>query len=235
MRTLSTPTIPSWRIALNLPQTYFLIFGNAIGYVSLIHSQGLRLIVCSIGGIICVSAGIAWLLKLQKIQSTFNFSFDLLDLKAFQFNLKNLEQKIITQFPIAWQKMNQSALEIHKIAQEISISEPELHAELIETLYTVIRLVEQGVYATLALHKVQTESYKNQARNYLKASYERLKKTQNNLQQLRDQIVLAQLPETELTREYTLPKRLQILIADNKTVLQASQNLNLKEKKYNEK
>ncbi|MGB3513102.1 MAG: hypothetical protein WBA93_28585 [Microcoleaceae cyanobacterium] len=222
MRTVSTQKLPLWRLVLNLPTTYLLFIGTAIGYLSLIFNQGLRGIVLLVGSIIALLIAAAWLFRVQQLHSTFNAQASILEAEFFQTELEALERKLADRSSPGWEQIHKWTWKIHHFSQHIASYEPELIPDLLETLYTVLNLFEQSVIARNALSKVHNKSYIILAQNYLKASDKRLHRTHDQLQRLRDQIVLAQLPDTELAVKNNLPKRLQVLINDNKNTLQQS-------------
>ncbi len=210
-----------WRKVFSLRETYYLIVGAGLGYLSLIVWLGSRFLTLIIGGAIAVSMIVVWLGKLRQF---YRFSgSNLLDSAIFLHELANLEQKLAERKPNNWEQTLIWAREIQIFAQRIVSRESVLMPELLETLYTVLSLCEQMAQALLALEQMQTETYRNLTLEHLQTIYQRVQETHHLLQQLQDQILLSSLEASG--DKATIPQSLRVIIADNKTVLeQVKQN-----------
>ncbi len=205
-----------WRRLFRLPQTYFLIVGVGLGYVSFIIWLGMRPVVFLIGGAIGIAMLASWVWKLRQIQSL--AKANLLDQDIFLAQLTKLQRKLAGYSYSDWEQVLYWARETQVFAVRIASREPELTPELIETLYTVLALSDQVAEAVVAIEEIETEIYRNLTEQHLQKSYSRVQETYNQLQQLQDQIVLSSLETSGV--KAGLPRRLRLLIADNKTALQ---------------
>ncbi len=210
-----------WRKVLSLPQTYFLIVGSALGYLSLIIWLGSRPVILIVGGAITTSMIVVWFWKLKKLYA---FSgANLLDSAIFLNQLATIERKLIGGRDADWEQTWNLAQECQTFAQRIASRESILIPELLETLYTVLSLCEQVVASLLALEKMQTETYKNLTLQHLQTSCQRVQETHHLLQQLQDRVLLSSLDTSRV--KTNLPDSLRVIIAENQTVLdQVRQN-----------
>ncbi|MDJ0682212.1 MAG: hypothetical protein QNJ18_20420 [Xenococcaceae cyanobacterium MO_167.B52] len=205
-----------WRKALSLPQTYLLIVGSALGYLSLIIWLGSRPVILIVGGAITTSMIVVWFWKLRKLYA---FSgANLLDSAIFLNQLTTIEQKLIGGRNADWEQTLILAEECQTFAQRIAGRESILIPELLETLYTVLSLCEQVVASLIALEKMQTETYKNLTLQHLQTSCQRVQETHHLLQQLQDRVLLSSLDTSRV--KTNLPNSLRVIIAENQTVLE---------------
>lgn len=205
-----------WRRLFRLPQTYFLIVGVGLSYISFILWLGIRPVVLLIGGAISILMLASWVWKLRQIQSL--AKANLLDQDIFLAQLTKLQRKLAGHSYSDWEQVLYWGRETQVFAVRIASREPELTPELIETLYTVLALSDQVAEAVIAREEIETEIYRNLTEQHLQKSYNRVQETYNQLQQLQDQIVLSSLETSGV--KAGLPRRLRLLIADNKTALQ---------------
>ena len=204
-----------WRKVLSLPQTYLLIGGAGLGYCGLIIWLGSRPAILIVGGTIAGGMLAAWLWKLRHFYA---FSgANLLDSATFLYELAAIERKLAGSTDADWEQTLNWTKEIQIFAQRIASRESILMPELLETLHTVLSLCEQVADALLALEHMQTETYRNLTLEHLQTSCQRLRETHHLLQQLQDRVLLSSLKASG--RQATLPRSLQIIIAENKTVL----------------
>ena len=204
-----------WRKVLSLPQTYFLIVGAGLGYLSLIIWLGTRPLTLIIGGAIAGGMVAAWFGKLRKFYA---FSgANLLDSAIFLNELANIERKLAGRSDADWEQTLIWAKEIQIFAQRIASRESTLMPELLETLYTVLSLSEQVAKALLALEQMETETYRNLTQQHLQTSCQRVQETHHLLQQLQDRVLLSSLEASGV--QGSLPRSLRVIIAENKTVL----------------
>jgi hypothetical protein len=83
-------------------------------------------------------------------------------------------------------------------------------------------LVAQIAEALNVQAHIQTPIYRNAAQQHLQASCDRLQDSNNQLQQLQDQLMLSKLERSIYSEDSRLPQRLQTLIAANKLILETS-------------
>ncbi|MGK7951833.1 MAG: hypothetical protein AB4368_24355 [Xenococcaceae cyanobacterium] len=204
-----------WRKVLGLPQTYFLIGGAGLGYLSLIIWLGSRLPILIVGGAIAGVMVIAWFWKLRHFYA-FSGS-NLLDSAIFLHELANIEKKLAGRTDANWEQTLRWAKESQIFAERIASRESILIPELLETLYTVLSLCEQVAESLLALEQMQTETYRNLTLEHLQTSCQRVQETHHLLQQLQDRVLLSSLEASG--RQTNVPHSLRVLIAENKTIL----------------
>ena len=205
-----------WRKVLSLPQTYFLMVGTGLGYLSLIIWLGSRLLILIVGGAI---AGVSIAVWFWKLKQFYAFSgANLLDPKIFLNELASIEGKLEGRKDEHWQQTLVWAEQIQIFTKRIADRESTLIPELLETLYTVLSLCNRVAETLLTLEEIETQTYKNLTVEHLENSCQRIQETHHLLQQLQDRILLSSL-ETS-TEKVNLPRTLRVLIADNKTVLE---------------
>ena len=208
-----------WRKVLGLPQTYLLLGGAGLGYLSLIIWVGIRPPSLIIGGVIAGGMMVAWFWKLKHF---YVFSgANLLDSSIFLHELNDITKKLAERTNRDWEQTLIWAEEIQTFAQRIASRESILIPELLETLHTVLALCEQVVASLLALEQMQTETYQNLTRQHLQVSCQRVQETHHLLQQLQDRVLLSSLDTSKL--QSSLPRSLRVIIAENKTVLERVQ------------
>lgn len=206
-----------WRRVFSLPQTYFLIVGVGLGYLAFVVWLGSRPVALGIGGAIALAMLGAWFWKLKQMPSL--TWINLLDKSTFRSQLNKLESELKRQSYSEWENVKKLAIESQEFAAKIVSRESELMPELIETLYTVLSLCEQVIKSVLALQEIKTATYQKITEQYLQESYQRITETYKQLEQLQDQVVISSLARETGGVEAGLPRRLKILIADNKTAL----------------
>ncbi len=86
---------------------------------------------------------------------------------------------------------------------------------MLETLHTVLDLVEQLAQALRAVREMKTYRYQQLAQQRLYSSQKRLEQTRAQLQELRDQIILDTLQQRSSTPSAEISTWLQTLIAEN--------------------
>lgn len=206
-----------WRRVFRLPQTYFSIVGAGLGYLALVVWLGVRPLTLTVGGAIASAMLAAWFWKLKQMPSL--TWINLLDKNTFRSQLNKLESKLKRQSYSEWENVKNLAIETQEFAEKIVSREQELMPELIETLYTVLALCEQIIKSVLALQEIKTAAYQKITEKYLQESKQRIWETYKQLEQLQDQVVISSLAKETGGVEGGLPRRLKILIADNKTAL----------------
>ncbi len=203
------------RKVLGLPQTYFLIVGTGLGYVSLIIWLGNRPLTLIVGGAIALVMVAVWFWKLRQFYGC--SGANLLDAAIFLNELASIERKLEGRKDADWEQTLILVKQIQIFAQRIANRESSLMPELLETLYTVLSLGEQVAFALLTLDKMQTETYRNLTRQHLETTCERVQETHRLLQELQDRVLLSSLEAS--TEQASLPRSLRVIIAENKTVL----------------
>jgi hypothetical protein len=210
-----------WRRISRLPQTYLLLIGIGLGYFYLIRWLGSRPVVLVSGGVIALAAIASWLWEFKQKPVQPESAVNLLDREVFLTHLAALERNIPSLPEPRWEQARTWAERIQVFAQRIAEREPTLIPAVLEALYTVLDLLRQVVEALQVMGQIQTSSYRNLAQQRLQASCDRLQQTHDQFQQLQDQIALSALEQGASGVTSTLPTRLQVLIADNKTTLQS--------------
>lgn len=213
------------RKLLSLPHSYFLLLGAGLGYLGLLLWVGIRLIPILLGALIFILMILAWIWQIEKMRGL--IADNLLENEIFRDKLAELTRKLAGRSPANWQETLNWAKESQAFAHRIARKESVLTPELLETLYTVIALLDQVIEAHLALEQVETDTYKKLAENHLEASRKQLKNTHSQLQYLQDQVLLSALETTEV--KAGLPGNLRSLISENKTTLQTLINQNQEE------
>ncbi len=206
----------SWQKLFRLPQTYFLIVGAILGYVTFLVWVGIRPVPLLVGGIIAIGMLSVWVWQVKKISS--QKRVNLLDINSFIEELENIEQKLPKKSLVEWESTRKWAIESQTFAQNITNKESILYPELIETLHTILDLSNQVVETIIAREQVQTETYRHLTQQHLETCCTRLQQTHEQLQQLQDQVLLSSLDIN--TVKTGLPNYLRELITDNKTALQ---------------
>lgn len=199
-----------------LSQTQLLITGLLIGYVGFIFWLGMRLIVIVSGAVIVVLAIAFWHIQLQRQKKrTWANSANLLQPDVLLGHISYLDNQIPHASESLWRSVRQQTLTIQQIAMQISQQESTLTPHLLETLHTVLDLVERLVKALQLTETVQTSHYRELAKQQLQSSLTRLQHTQDQLQELYDKIALDNLGQAALTNSSVISTQLEILIADN--------------------
>ncbi|HEY9728874.1 MAG TPA: hypothetical protein V6D50_20685 [Chroococcales cyanobacterium] len=210
-----------WRRIVRLPQTYLLLIGIGLGYLCFIVWLGSRPVVLVSGGVIALVAIASWLWQFTPKPVPPDSAANLLNREIFLSEVAALEQNIPNLPQLRWEQARSWAERIHGFAQRIAEREPTLTPELLEALNTVLDLLRQVVEGLQVTEQIQTSTYRHLAQQRLQASCARLRETHDQFQQLQDQIALSTLEQGTSVVTSTLPKRLQVLIADNKTTLQS--------------
>ncbi|NJO39201.1 MAG: hypothetical protein HC769_12705 [Cyanobacteria bacterium CRU_2_1] len=203
-----------------LPHTYFLLLGLAIGYIGFMGWLGIRSIVLLSGAVIVALAIVSWYRQLQSHKTTHSAtpstsSANLLQIDVFLNHINVLNNQIPDASRSLWQSVEQQAQDIQKIATQIAAQESTFIPDLLETLHTVLDLVDQLVQALQVIQQVQTPRYRELAQQQLQSSQTRLQFTHDQLQELRDQMALEHLKQRSLTTASVISTRLQTLIAEN--------------------
>ncbi|MBW4613850.1 MAG: hypothetical protein KME21_11335 [Desmonostoc vinosum HA7617-LM4] len=209
-------TTQTKRNSFRLSETQLLLTGLLIGYVGFILWLGVRLIVLFSGAVIVVLAIASWYLQLkrQKTSSWAN-SANLLQIDIFLSHINCLDPQIPDADHTLWLTVKQQAQAIQQIATQIAQQESTFTLDLLETLHTVLDLVDRLVQALQVTQQMQTPHYRELAQQQLQSSLTRLQQTHDQLQELRDQFALENLERRSLTVPTVISKRLQILIAEN--------------------
>lgn len=208
--------IQSWCNSSRFSQTQWLFIGLFIGYVVFVWWLGIRLIVLVSGAVIVGLALAFWYSQLQPQKTTHSAtSANLLQTNVFLNHIGALDHQIPDASQPLWRLIQQQAEAIHQIATQIAQQEPTFTPDLLETLHTVLELVDQLVQALQVIQQVQTPRYRELAQQQLQSSQTRLQQTHDQLQQLRDQIAFENLERRSFTAPSVISTRLQTLIAEN--------------------
>ena len=185
--------------------------------------MGMRPVVLSIGLAIALLTLLAWAWQVSRLpnlrsQLAPEHSANLLDTAVYANRIERLQ----TQFRLheqaaTWQQAVDWSQSSQVVAVAIADRSPALSADLLETLYTVLGLLEQVGQAIQVTQEVETPTYQRLAKEKLDTSLQRLEVTYQDLQVLRDQLALSSLsPESESQK---LPVNLQVLIQANAAAL----------------
>lgn len=209
-------TTQFWRTSSRLPQTKFLLIGLLLGYVGFVLWLGMRLIVLVSGAVIIISAIVSWYMQLQSQRTTHSTtSANLLQMDVFLRHISFLNNRIPEASQPLWQSVQQQAEAIQQMATQIAQQEPTFIPDLLETLHTVLDLVNQLVQALQVIQQVQTPRYRELAQQQLQSSQTRLQQTHAQLQELCDQIALENLKQRSFTTPSVISTWLQVLITEN--------------------
>lgn len=198
--------------------TMLLLTGLTLGSFGMVFWQGLRWVVAVGIGFVYMGAIAAWLRQLNHrkgLVSTQLNSANLLQKDAFLAHLDHLEAQLSGISQTLWRSARQRAEMIQQLADQIAQQETAFIPDLLEALHTVLDLVEQNAQALKAVQQVKTYRYQQLAQEQLYRSQRRLEQMQNQLQALRDQMVLGTLQPSSLPQGAELSTWLQTLVADN--------------------
>ncbi len=185
--------------------------------------MGMRPVVLAIGLAIALLTLLAWACQVSRLPNLRSklapeHSANLLDTVVYANRIDQLQ----TQFRLheqaaTWQQAIDWSQSSQVVAVAIADRAPALSADLLETLYTVLGLLEQVGQAIQVTQEVETPTYQRLAKEKLDTSLQRLEVTYQDLQVLRDQLALSSLsPESESQK---LPVNLQVLIQANAAAL----------------
>ncbi|MEM9568165.1 MAG: hypothetical protein AAF974_07635 [Cyanobacteria bacterium P01_E01_bin.34] len=188
--------------------------------------MGFRPAVIATGVAIVLFAFIAWVWQLSRLpqlqtQLAPERSANLLDTVVYTNRINQLNAKFQASASIeSWHQALNWSQSSQTIAAAIADRRPALSSDLLDTLYTVLGLLEQVGQAIQVNQEVETDTYRRLARQKLDTSLQRLEVTYQDLQVLRDQLAISSLaPEGDSDR---LPVNLQILIQANSAALEFS-------------
>jgi ElaB/YqjD/DUF883 family membrane-anchored ribosome-binding protein len=198
-----------------LPQTYGLLGFLLLGAIALIVSLGLRPVVLL--GIAAVWIGVLgeWWRSVARLRRP--AASDLLEQAVWGDRLKELSQRY--RGSRYWSEVEEQCQAIHEAAGRILQQDPELSGDLLETLLSSLSLGEQVLSAEGTLAQVETPEGRRLAKGYLRQASDRLQQTRQQLQQIQDQLLLANL-DRQQGASSDLPQTLKLLVADNRSVLQ---------------
>lgn len=215
-----------FRLLFTLAQTYALLLGIAIGLWLWIATMGFRPAVIAIGVAIAFTTLMAWIWQLSRlpqlqVQLAPERSANLLDTVVYANRIDQLNAKFQVPARIeSWQNALDWSQSSQTIAAAIVDRRPALSGDLLDTLYTVLGLLEQVGQAIQVNQEVETPAYRRLARQKLDTSLQRLEVTYQDLQVLRDQLAISSLaPNGDGDR---LPVNLQMLIQANSAALELS-------------
>lgn len=200
------------------PYTLILLVALALGSFGMVLWLGLRWVVVTGVLIISLAAIAAWQRHLDQhkrmLLTTPNAS-NLLQKDVFLSYLNYVEHQHSDIPHSLWVSGRQQAEAIQTIAAQIAQKEPAFIPDLLETLHTVLHLVEQLAQALRAIREVKTYRYQQLAQQQLYSSQKRLEQTRAQLQELRDQMILDTLQQPSLASSAERSTWLQTLIAEN--------------------
>jgi hypothetical protein len=198
--------------------TLVLLVGLALGSLGMVVWLGLRWVVVLGSLAVCMGAIAAWQRQLNrhnKQDSTTLNSANLLQKDTFAAHLNHLEAQFPGISQALWQSARQRAEAVQQLAEHIAQHETSLIPDLLEALHTVLDLVEQVAQALKAVQQVKTYRYQQLAQEKLYRSQKRLEHIHNQLQALRDQMILGTLQPPSSPRAPEVSSWLQTLITDN--------------------
>ncbi|HEY9647150.1 MAG TPA: hypothetical protein V6C88_12305, partial [Chroococcidiopsis sp.] len=194
--------------------------GVTLGFICFVTVLRPRPVVLGVGGAIALGTTAAWFSGFRPAPFSPDAAVDLLERDNFMSQLSGLELKLPGLPNSTWTEARQWAEQTQQFAERIAIREPTLIPELLETMHTVLDLSGQVAEALQVIRQIQTPTYRTLAQQRLDASRDRLQQTFSQMQALQDQMAIASLDRG--SDDATLPLSLQALIADNKTILQAT-------------
>jgi ElaB/YqjD/DUF883 family membrane-anchored ribosome-binding protein len=200
---------------LALPQTYGLLGLLVLGAIALLVSLGLRPIVLL--GIAVVWIGVLGGWGRSVASHRRPAASDLLAPEVWGDRLRELNQRY--RKSRHWPKVEEQCQAIHEAAGRILQQESELSGDLLETLLSSLSLGEQVLSAEGTLAQVETPEGRRLAQGYLQSAADRLQQTRQQLQQIQDQLLLANL-DRQQGEINDLPQTLKLLVADNRSALQ---------------
>ena len=193
-----------------------LLTGVLLGYIIFVFWLGIRLTVLLSGAVIVALAIASWYSQLKNFKNSPKVtSANLLQIDVFSNHLNHLNYQIPHPSLPLWESVKQQAQSIQQIARQIAEQESTFTPDLLETLHTVLDLVDQLVEALQVIQKVQTPRYRNLAEQKLASSQKRLDQTHEKLQELHDQMVLETLDRRSNYAPNVIGQRLQTLINEN--------------------
>ena len=199
-----------------LSQTQRLWIGLLAGYLSFVLCLGMRWIVLGSGALIVVLAIAFWYTQPRTQKATYSVSSaNLLKAEIFSSHISILNNQVPEACQSLWQSVQHQAESIRQTATQIAQQESTFIPDLLETLHTVLDLVEQLVQALQVTQQVQTPYYQKLSQTQLQNSLDRLQQTQNQLQELRDHLALASLEQRSRITPFGISTRLQILVTEN--------------------
>lgn len=196
------------------PHTYLLLAVLTIGFIAYVLWLGLRWIVFLSGAVIVAGAIAFWFRQFPRPKNPSTIA-NLLQPEVFLSHLNTLKSSASGATDSQWRSAHQQAEAIQHVAKQIAQREPTLIPDLLETLHTVLDLVDQFGQAFQVSQQVQTPHYQQLAQQRLQHSEVRLQQTRDQLQALHDQIALEHLERHSLTLTSGISERLQILITEN--------------------
>lgn len=198
------------------PHTYLLLAGLAIAYMILVLWLGMRSIVLLSGAVIVGLTIVSWYRQLQAQKTSYSAtSANLLQTDVFLNHISFLDNRVPNASRLLWRSVQQQAEAIQQTATQIAQQEATFIPDLLETLHTVLDLVDQLVQALQVIQQVQTPRYRELAQQQMQSSQTRLQQTHDQLQELRDQIALENLKQRSFTTASVISTRLQVLITEN--------------------
>ncbi|MDZ8106250.1 MAG: hypothetical protein RM338_11605 [Nostoc sp. DedQUE12a] len=202
--------------SLRFSDTQLLLIGLLIGYVGFVLWLGMRLIVLLSGAVIVVLAIASSYVQLKRPKTnSLVTSANLLEKDVFLSHIKCLDNQIPDVSQPLWRSVQQQAEAIQEIATQIAEQESTFTPDLLETLHTVLDLVEQIIPVLQITPQLRMSSYREFAQQKLESSRQRLQQTHKQLQELHDQFALENLKKRSFTTSDVISARLQILIAEN--------------------
>ena len=188
--------------------------------------MGFRLPVLVLGLAIAFFTLLAWIWQVSRLPQLQAHlaperSANLLDTVVYTNRIDQLNAKFqLSARAAKWQQAVDWSQSSQTIATAIAERRPALSGDLLDTLFTVLGLLEQVGQAIQVTQEVETPAYRRLAQQKLDTSLQRLEVTYQDLQVLRDQLAISSLaPEGDSSQ---LPVNLQMLIRANSAALELS-------------
>ncbi|MBE9138342.1 hypothetical protein IQ254_14290 [Nodosilinea sp. LEGE 07088] len=201
----------------HLPQTLILLVALTLGSFGVVLWVGLRWVVVTSVLIISGAAVATWQQQIdrhRRLLSAPSNAANLLQKDVFLSHLNHVEHQYSDIPQSLWVSARQQAEAIQAVAAQIAQTESAFIPDLLETLHTVLDLVEQLAQALRAVREVKTYRYQQLAQQQLYSSQKRLEQTRARLQELCDQMTLTTLQQSS-TPPTEISTWLQTLIAEN--------------------
>ncbi|MCU0567342.1 MAG: hypothetical protein MUF49_12175 [Oculatellaceae cyanobacterium Prado106] len=188
--------------------TQFLLLGVGAGLIVFVLQLGLRSLVFITGGAIAIITILYWFWQNRAVPTAQAPSANLLQAEVFQDHLTCFQQQVPAAEFTTWLPLQEQAMRVQAIATHIAQREPMIVSELLETLHSVLDLVEQISAALVLRQQIQTPQYLTLTEQRLQGSLTRIQATEVQLQILNDEIAWKR-------NASVVSEKLQLLSAEN--------------------
>ncbi|MGG6265361.1 hypothetical protein ACQ4M3_40185 [Leptolyngbya sp. AN03gr2] len=197
---------------IRLPETRYLLLGISTAYLIFVLNVGIRPIVFLVGAGICLMTLLAWYWQIR--QMLMNSATDLLQTSVFLNYVNAFDQQIPPAAKVQWKPFRQGALKIQHLTTQIAQHDITLVPDLLETLHTIVALLEKTTQTLQASQQIKTNLAQQQTTQTIQNCATRLQESYLSLQEIHDQLALKDASQFSVALA-----QLQILIATNQTFL----------------